>query len=124
MSALCDWEAEVAKYEQEEMRTIDMDDKMGVLLEVAPTSIRQHLQQHLSSLGTYDLMRRQIESYLGSKKTWQMEGRVGKAFGSANAPKEKSQPYNPNAMQLDAFSSKGGKGKGDGKGNKGDGQGQ
>ena len=98
-TALEDWEGELRKYEEQEGKTIEDEDKLGVLLEVAPPSLKQHLQQNLSSLNTFSLMRAQILSYLGSKKTYVMEGRQGKAFGAANQPKK----TDPNAMQIDAF---------------------
>ena len=115
-TALEDWEGELRKYEEQEGKTIEDEDKLGVLLEVAPPSLKQHLQQNLSSLNTFSLMRAQILSYLGSKKTYVMEGRQGKAFGAANQPKK----TDPNAMQIDAFGrDPKGKGKGGGKDPKG-----
>ena len=104
-TALEDWESELRKYEEQEQKQIDDEDKLGVLLEVSPSSLKQHLQQNLSTLNTYDAMRAQILSYLGSKKIYVMEGRTGRAFGAANQPKK----GDPNAMQLDAFGSKGSK---------------
>ena len=112
--ALMDWEAEVLKYEEEEKKKIDDEDKMGVLLEVAPSGIQSHIRQNMRQLDTYAKMKSQVESYLTSKKVWTVDGRVGNQFGCKDPKKE------DNRMQIDAFGSKGGKGsKGKGKGGKG-----
>ena len=66
--ALADWEADVGRYEEETGGEIEDDDERGVLLEVAPKSLEQHLQQNLDDLDTYEKMKSKIASYHTSKK--------------------------------------------------------
>jgi hypothetical protein len=116
--ALLDWEAGLTQYNDETGRDLEDDDKRGVSLEVCPAKIKQHLQENIDDLNTYQEMPDKIISYLSSERKWD-PGRRGDHYGSATQPKA-----DPNAMQVDAFSGarKGGgkakdtdKGKGKGK---------
>ncbi|CAE8676500.1 unnamed protein product [Polarella glacialis] len=112
--ALLDWESDVSRYEAEFAKTIDEEDKRAVLLEVAPTALKQHLAQNSASLVNYVILRQTIVGYLQAKNVWTSGRGEGNLYGAA-ASVLKKPTRDPNAMQIDAFNSKG-KGKGDGKG--------
>ena len=61
--ALEDWEADTTKYENQHKRKIDDEDKRAVIMEQAPSSIRQHLALHISNLRDYAALRAQITTY-------------------------------------------------------------
>ncbi|CAE8680452.1 unnamed protein product [Polarella glacialis] len=117
--ALLDWESDVSRYEAEFAKTIDEEDKRAVLLEVAPTALKQHLAQNSASLVSYVMLRQTIVGYLQAKNVWTSGRGEGNLYGAAaSVPKKPAK--DPNAMQIDAFNSKG-KSKGDAKGkDKGD----
>ncbi|CAE7242490.1 RE2 [Symbiodinium sp. CCMP2592] len=106
------WEAEVSEFEKQ-FRKIEPDDKLSVLVHVAPKEIQQMIFLHSNTLDTYSKTKEYIEQYLTSRNLWKRP--QGSSFG---APK-KSQldDGGPAPMDIGAVDY-GGKGKGNN--NKGD----
>ena len=105
------WEAEISEFEKQ-FRTIEPDDKLSVLVHVAPKEIQQMIFLHSNTLDTYNKTKEYIEQYLTSRNLWKRP--QGSSFG---APK-KSQFDDGGPAPMDIGAVGGGKGKGSN--NKGD----
>ena len=126
-SALERWEELVVRYERRRddsgrRSQVPEDIKMAALESLVPEDLEKHLFLNQSRLGTYELLRREITSYL--------EARTGVKMKGINV-RDKSREHDPNAMDVDSMvrdlkgrgKPKGGRGKGgkgkDGKGDRG-----
>ena len=126
-SALERWEELVVRYERRRddsgrRSQVPEDIKMAALESLVPEDLEKHLFLNQSRLGTYELLRREITSYL--------EARTGVKMKGINV-RDKPREHDPNAMDVDSMvrdlkgrgKPKGGRGKGgkgkDGKGDKG-----
>ena len=105
------WEAEISEFEKQ-FRTIEPDDKLSVLVHVAPKEIQQMIFLHSNTLDTYNKTKEYMEQYLTSRNLWKRP--QGSSFG---APK-KSQFDDGGPAPMDIGAVGGGKGKGSN--NKGD----
>ena len=106
------WEAEMNEFEKQ-FRKVEPDDKLSVLVHVAPKEIQQMIFLHSNTLDTYSKTKEYIEQYLTSRNLWRRP--QGSSFG---APK-KSHVDDGGPAPMDIGAVKAGKGKGGKEGNKG-----
>lgn len=102
------WEELVRRYEKRRaggtVTSLDDDIKTSALEALVPQELEQHLAMNRARLPTYDNVRAEIQAYIEARRS---------QFAFRPAAR------NPDAMDVDSFSRKGGKkgGKGDGRGN-------
>ena len=93
------WEKEVLNYGTRTGKDIDDELKAGVLVEMAPKILKDHLYMNAKTLASYTLVRSEIFSYLECKQF---------VHGESNKPWSR----NPDAMDTSGLDKGGGKGKG------------
>ena len=118
--AFYEWESEIQEFERQFKKTIDEDEKLSVLVHVAPKELQQSIFMHADSLDSYNKVRTYIEQYLSVRNLWKRP--QGGLFGSSASVKPKDDANGPAPMEIGAIKGKGKgpKGKGKGKADKGD----
>ena len=118
--AFYQWESEIREFERQFKKIIDEDEKLSVLVHVAPKELQQSIFMHADSLDSYNKVRTYIEKYLSARNLWKRP--QGGQFGTVTGLKPKDEANGPAPMDIGAVKGKGKgtKGKGKGKFDKGD----
>ena len=118
--AFYQWESEIREFERQFKKTIDENEKLSVLVHVAPKELQQSIFMHADSLDSYNKVRTYIEQYLSARNLWKRPR--GGLFGNSASAKPKDDANGPAPMEIGAIKGKGKgpKGKGKGKADKGD----
>ena len=118
--AFYQWESEIREFERQFKKIIDEDEKLSVLVHVAPKELQQSIFMHADSLDSYNKVRTYIEQYLSARNLWKRP--QGGQFGTVTGLKPKDEANGPAPMDIGAVKGKGKgtKGKGKGKFDKGD----
>ncbi len=68
MAAVHMWDKEVGLYEERAKKELDDDLKAGIVLELAPEEVRDHVTLNSEKYPTYAAVRKCIENYIDSKR--------------------------------------------------------
>ena len=74
--AFYQWESEIREFERQFKRKIDEDERLSVLVHVAPKELQQSIFMHADSLDSYMKVRAYIEQYLSARNLWRRSGRA------------------------------------------------
>ena len=108
--AFYQWESEIREFERQFKKKIDEDEKLSVLVHVAPKELQQSIFMHADSLDSYMKVRTYIEQYLSARNLWRRP--QGGQFGATNAARPKEDSGGVAPMDIGAVNDKGKGGKG------------
>ena len=63
------WEQQVRDYEKRFLKVVDVDLRVGILLELSPDNVREHVHVNSDRYDTYESVRDRLASYLDAKST-------------------------------------------------------
>lgn len=81
--ALYQWESEIREFEKQFKKTSDEDEKLYVLVHVAPKELQQSIFMHADHFDSYNRVRTYIEQYLGARNLWKRP--EGGQFGTTSS---------------------------------------